>query len=93
LPPRKPKKTGKTCPSTTATAALPITAGGASRARGTATAVIPLITSKASTATPAFLPAARMALVAPALPLPTVRTSSPCRTLTSTTLKETEPSR
>ncbi len=86
FPPRKPRNTGKTCPSTAASPHASCAVGVTGRATHGArphTATNPLTRSRQNTSVPAPTPATRVTLVAPTFPLPTVRTSMRLRRFTS----------
>lgn len=100
FPPLKPAKTGKMCPITAATpntiwrstnCEVPV---GASEIKpAITTASHPLRMSRNSTINPALLPSTRKVLVAPALPLPNSRTSTPYNDLPIQTADGIEPIR
>ena len=81
LPPLKESHTGYMWPITAITAAAAATLGPARR-RAIQVAAEPFAKSRTKAARPATRPALRMTLVAPTLPLPTVRTSIPLRRAT-----------
>ena len=77
LPPRNPRKGLKLCPTTAATPHSAATGSSRCRARAMTTASTPLRMSKIATASAGPLPSERSTLVAPLLPLPTCRISTP----------------
>ena len=93
LPPRKPKKTGKTWPSTTATAAPPTTAGGASSAAGDGHRRHPLDHVERQHRRARLLAGGAHDVGGPGVAAPHGADVQALQSLTSTTLNETEPSR
>jgi hypothetical protein len=92
LPPRKRSHTGYMCPSTATTAHSAGSGLCGSTQRPSCAAAMPLPKSSTKAKRPATRPTLRITLVAPTLPLPTVRTSTP-RARATRKLNGIEPSR